>query len=504
MAHNPTIYWHDYETFGLNKHIDRPAQFGGMRTDMEMNPIGEPDLWYCRPSPDYLPQPAACLVTGITPQEASEKGLSEAEFARRIFERFNTPDTLVIGYNNFKFDDEVTRALFWRNLRDMYSHQFRNGCSRWDLFPFVLAVWALRDEGIVWPQKASDDPQKPSRVSFRLEHLTQANGIEHSHAHDALSDVEATALLAKLIAQKQPKLWKWALANRTKEAVKQTLSNPDPVVWVDPSAGQQSGFLRFVMPVSAHPVNSNEDIVWDCRFDPMPLASMSSEEIWRLTWAPRDMRQEGETRLSLCNLRLNQSPFVCSDLRIINERVKSRFAIDMDEVMENARKLAQILPLIQGTIAEALQDKRGDRVPADDVDAQLYDSFMGDVDRDVARSVLKLTPEELAQKVEEGRLHFDDPRLNELLFRMRAHSYPETLSESELQRFKALAQENISGSKQKRLSLQEYIETIETLAEENDQAEESEEITSETAQHRAQVLEALSDWGEYVGDFAQN
>lgn len=503
-SYEPTIYWHDYETFGLEKHIDRPAQFAGMRTDMEMNPVGEPDLWYCKPSADYLPQAQACMVTGITPQLAAQKGLPEVEFARAVHERFNTPGTLVIGYNNFKFDDEVTRALFWRNLLDMYSHQYRSGCSRWDLYPFVLAVWALRDEGIVWPKRESDDPEISKLTTFRLEKLTEANGIEHTHAHDALSDVEATALFAKLIRQKQPKLWNWALANRSKDAVAKALTSDEPCVWVDPAAGQKRGFLRFVISVAVNPNNKNEVIAWDCRYDPTPLATMSSEEMWRLAFGPREMRKEGEERLPLCRIKINQSPFVCSDLRIVNARVQERFSLDMQQILENGRKLAQMIPLIAGTVAESLQDKRGEREAADDVDLELYEGFIGDLDRDVARSIVKMTPEELAEKVHEGRVNFDDPRLNELLFRLRAHSYPETLNEEEKQRFKRLARRMTSGEMSHRVGLEAYFESIDQLADENAAKEEEGVITPEKAQMRADVLDALYNWGEFVAEFSQN
>jgi len=41
-----TLYWHDYETFGSDPRRDRPAQFAGLRTDEELNEIGEPLVLY--------------------------------------------------------------------------------------------------------------------------------------------------------------------------------------------------------------------------------------------------------------------------------------------------------------------------------------------------------------------------------------------------------------------------------------------------------------------------
>lgn len=64
----PTFYFHDYETFGISPAKDRPSQFAGIRTDADFNLIGEPLVIYCKPPADYLPEPEACLITGITPQ----------------------------------------------------------------------------------------------------------------------------------------------------------------------------------------------------------------------------------------------------------------------------------------------------------------------------------------------------------------------------------------------------------------------------------------------------
>ncbi|MBY0445058.1 MAG: exodeoxyribonuclease I, partial [Burkholderiales bacterium] len=128
-----TFYWHDYETFGINPRRDRPSQFAGIRTDAELNEIGKPLNIFCKPAPDYLPDPESCLLTGITPQQCLENGVDEFEFAARIEAELATPDTVGLGYNSIRFDDEVTRFMFWRNLIEPYSREWQNDCSRWDL-----------------------------------------------------------------------------------------------------------------------------------------------------------------------------------------------------------------------------------------------------------------------------------------------------------------------------------------------------------------------------------
>ena len=197
-----TFLWHDYETFGANPRLDRPSQFGAIRTDENFNQIGEAEMFYCSPADDFLPHPMAVLITGITPQEARTNGLAETDFAGAINDLMSRPNTCVVGYNSLRFDDEVTRHMFYRNFIDPYAREWQNGNSRWDLIDVVRAIYALRPEGINWPSKEDGTP------SFKLEDLTAANGIAHGEAaHDALADVRATLELAKLLKKAQPRLF---------------------------------------------------------------------------------------------------------------------------------------------------------------------------------------------------------------------------------------------------------------------------------------------------------
>ena len=79
-----TLYWHDYETFGLDTKRDRPAKFAGLRTDENLNPLGDPLVIHCKPVRDVLPSPDACLINGITPQMVDVLGVPEPEFVARI------------------------------------------------------------------------------------------------------------------------------------------------------------------------------------------------------------------------------------------------------------------------------------------------------------------------------------------------------------------------------------------------------------------------------------
>lgn len=282
-----TIFWHDYETFGADPRRDRPSQFAGVRTDLDLNLIESPITLYAKPSEDYLPNVDACFITGITPQIASLEGVTEAEFAKVILNAFGQPETCVAGYNSVRFDDEVSRNLFYRNLYDPYEREWKNGNSRWDIIDVARLAYALRPEGINWP-KGED-----GNVSFRLEKLTEANGIAHEAAHDAMSDVYATIDVARLIKSKQPKLFDYAFNLRTKGAVKEFFDkNKDkPFLHVSSKVSVSKGCCAMMLPLMPHPTNSNAVIAFDLRQDPKILLDYSAEQIKERMYMAADQLQ---------------------------------------------------------------------------------------------------------------------------------------------------------------------------------------------------------------------
>ena len=162
-----TIFWHDYETWGVDPRRDRAAQFAGIRTNLDLEVVGEPVMFYCKPTHDFLPHPDAVRVTGIAPQLADREGVNEAEFFGRINEIFSIPGTTGAGYNSIRFDDEVTRFGFYRNFIDPYAREWQNGNSRWDILDLVRMTYALRPEGINWPDRV-DEPGVPQLSGWSI------------------------------------------------------------------------------------------------------------------------------------------------------------------------------------------------------------------------------------------------------------------------------------------------------------------------------------------------
>ncbi|MGB6096147.1 exodeoxyribonuclease I [Comamonas thiooxydans] len=425
MAH--TFFWHDYETFGAQPRYDRPAQFAGIRTDDQLNEIGEPVMWYCQPANDYLPDPQSCLITGITPQRALEEGVPEHEFAALIEAELAQAGTVGVGYNTIRFDDEITRFMFWRNLIDPYAREWQNGCGRWDLLDVVRMVYALRPEGIQWPTKEDGTP------SFRLEDLARANGLLHEQAHDALSDVRATIALARLIREKQPRLFDFAFGLHKKDGALREMGLPAtqeharPFLHVTGMISPARGCLGVMWPLATHPTNKNEVICWDLAADPAELSGISIEELRLRLFTRQAELPEGVTRLPIKSIHVNKSPMVVGSLKTLSPAMAEKWGVDMELAMQHAA-IARDLPDMSAQWKAVFTREAVEPL---DADQDLYGGFVGNEDRRRLERIKRLSPQELAL----DKTGFDDARLTELAWRYRARNFPQTLDAGELQRW---------------------------------------------------------------------
>lgn len=431
-----TFFWHDYETWGVNPHRDRAAQFAGIRTDAELNTVGKPLMIYAKPTWDYLPDPGACLVTGITPQEALEKGVPEAEFIARIHQEMAHPNTCTVGYNSIRFDDEVTRQTLFRNFYDPYAREWQNGNSRWDLIDVVRLCHALRPEGIEWPTR--EDGVTPS---FRLEALTAANNIEHEGAHDALSDVHATIELARLVKRAQPKLFEFALSLRFKNTAQQLLNlhTQAPVVHVSSKIPASRFAAGFVMPIAAHPTNRNSIIVCDLYQDPNEWIHCSAEELRERLYISTDALPDGIERPAIKEIRVNRSPMV-APINVLDDAALVRLGWDLETFRERWKQVRNTPELAQ-KIAQVFSQSPWENEAEVDADFSLYaGDFLSPQDRQLCQQVLHTDPSQLANL----SLPFADERLPELLWRYRGRNYPDTLNPTEKTQWLAFCRERLT------------------------------------------------------------
>ncbi|MDH5171785.1 MAG: exodeoxyribonuclease I [Gammaproteobacteria bacterium] len=453
-----TFYWHDYETFGADPSRDRPVQFAGLRTDLDLNPVGEPLVLYARPADDFLPQPQACLVTGISPQLALERGVPECEFIDRILQELALPGTCGAGYNSLRFDDEVTRYTLYRNFHDPYAREWQNGNSRWDIIDLLRTANALRPEGIEWPLREDGLP------SFRLEDLTAANGISHEAAHDALSDVRATIALARLVRERQPRLYDYVLNHRDKRSAQALLdiATMKPVLHVSGMFGAQRHNIALVAPLALHPVNRNEVICFDLDADPAPLFELEPEQLRELLFSRAENLPEGLERPGLKTVHINRCPVLVT-AKMADPATAERLGISGPRCRQHLAALRDFRTRDHKAFNEKVQAVFAGRSfePVSDPDRMLYSGgFFSERDKQVMDDVRSSSPEELAQ----ASFPFEDARLPEMLFRYRARNFPQSLSAEELARwdeyrFARLTEPEGGAS----ICMDEYQATIEQL-----------------------------------------
>lgn len=435
MSGTQTFYWHDYETFGTDPRRDRPVQFAGIRTDFDFNIVDDPLVVYCKPAADCLPHPEACLITGITPQLAEQKGVCEAEFIRLIHQQLAQPNTCTLGYNSLRFDDEVTRNCLYRSFYDPYAREWQNGNSRWDLIDVVRAAKALRPEGVVWPVNEQGGP------SFRLDQLTQANNIAHEAAHDALSDVYATIAIAKLIKQAQPKLYQFLLQHRIKAEALNLLQfgSFKPVVHVSGKYPASKHCLAVVLPVCKHPTNTNGMIVYDLSIDPGPMLELSVGEIQQRIFTATADLPEDVARIPLKTVHINKCP-VLAPVSVIRPEDAQRLEVDLALCYANIDKIKAAVGLHEKV--EAVFGGQGYVEQDSDPDLEIYSGgFFSESDKGQMFKIRNMQPGQLA----DSAFKFIDSRLPEMLFRYRARNYPETLRADELQNWNAFCVNRLSG-----------------------------------------------------------
>lgn len=463
-----TFFFYDLETSGLDPRNDRIMQFAGQRTDMDLVPIGEPYNILVRLSDDTLPSPEALMVTGITPQQTVADGYTEAEFAKLLMEEVFTPDTIAVGFNNIRFDDEFIRHLLWRNFYDPYEWAWKDGRSRWDLLDVTRMTRALRPEGIEWPFI-------DGKAVNKLELLTQLNGIDHLKAHDALSDVEALIAVTGLIRSKQPQLYEYLLKMRDKNEVKKlvNLENKQPFVYVSGRYDAEFNKATVAFPLTAG--RNGSVIVYDLRYDPSNCIGLSAQELREKIYASWNERQEDNfLKIHVKEIHLNKSPAV-APLGVL-EQADGWQKVSLDiETIEKHKAVLMGAPHFAENIRSAFESKP-DFEKSPDPEAQLYEGFVDDRDRLRIESVRNAGERELS----DYHPDFSDERLAPLLLHYKARSYPKSLSEDEARAWESWRASHVNSA------LPRFIKSLQKLA------------ATESDESKQFVLQELQLWAESI------
>jgi len=455
-----TFFFYDLETSGLSSRYQRIMQFAGQRTDQDLNPIGDPIDVLVRLSDDILPDPQAVLITGTTPQKTIEEGISEPELCKILMQEIFTPGTITVGFNNVRFDDEFIRHTLWRNFYDPYEWAWADNRSRWDILDLVRMTRALRPDGIEWPVDEEGSPTN------RLELLSKANNLTHLHAHDALSDVEATISVAKLIKQKQSKLFDFLLKLRDKKEVAKVvnLEDPKPFVYSSGRFGKAVDFTTIAIPIAPGSTPGTV-LVYDLRFDPLDFSKLTQKDIKaRLFAGWEDRKKDDFVAIPVKELAYNKCPAV-APIGVLNEAAWKKLHLTQSQVEINLKNLNLDFT---DKVAAAYAEKEP-YPSSSDVEGKLYDGFMNNKDKVRIEVVRNANEKDLVDFHPE----FIDERMDELLLRYKARNFPKSLSEDE-QKMWDKYRKNSFASK-----LPKYLQSLTKLAQENSSDESKQFLIQE-------------------------
>jgi exodeoxyribonuclease-1 len=351
------LIFYDTETTGTNPAFDQILQFAAIRTDDDLNETGRFEA-RSRLLPYVIPSPGALRVTGLTIDDLlDESHPSHYEMVCRVRETLaGWCPSAFLAYNGLRFDEEFLRQAFYQCLHPPYLTN-TGGSKRADALALVQTAALLHPNALAVPLS------EKGRPVFKLDRLAPVNGFDHSNAHDALADVEATIFLCKLVKDRCPEVWRRFLRFATKDAVADFIYGVDAFVLVQPS--RQTAYA--VTALGDHPAMNNISYCWDLRVDPRQFADLSDEEL------PKALAKSGSP---VRKLKKNAAPSLCP----LDEAPDHIVPADERELLERRGRWVRRDREFVLRVLRASADNETEYPPSPHVERQIYDGFWSAAD----------------------------------------------------------------------------------------------------------------------------
>jgi exodeoxyribonuclease-1 len=398
-----TFLFYDIETTGLNKSFDQVLHFAAIRTDRALKELERYEI-KMKLNPDVIPSPAAMITHHMSLQEIAN-GIDEFAGIKKIHALLNQPDTISLGYNSLRFDDEFLRFSFYRNLLPPYTHQYANQCGRMDLYPMTVMYFLFKNSVLKWPMIAG----KPS---LKLAALSTENQLAEGRAHHAMVDVEATLALARLFF-KESEMWNYLAGYFNKEsehARLQDLKNTTALM-IDGSIGAEKYYQCPVLFLGMHQHYKNQ-MLW-LRLDNEELCKITSETI-------PDVR--------VIHKKLAEPGFILP----FKERFLSHLTAERKALADANKKWLEQHPTIFSELIAYHTDYQYPLYPTTDVSAGLYiNGFWNSAETNFCRAFHTADQKQKAKLTEQ----MQNPQLQMLSLRILGRHYPDALTTHQAEQF---------------------------------------------------------------------
>lgn len=473
---------YDLETSDLDKDYGQVLEAAMVTLDENFDIIKHSELVLpVAPRIDVPPSPRASLVHGINFESLRERGMTEYDFAIQFSQYMSTPGSMISGYNTMGFDDEIMRRTLFRNGLDPYGHEWRDGNCRFDVLNLVRMLYSWDPESLIWPEV--DD-----KVSLKLSDIAPINDVAHAHAHNALSDVLATAGLLKKISKLGSRVFDQALRQTDKREMKRLVAKRAPLFHSSSFYSAEQGYSSAILPLIVDSQSANKILCIDLTKDPSALLDMSTEEIRHYLFTPRHQLEENAPNVPVTAIQLNKQPSI-TEIQNVPPSLHQRMGVDVKECEEKAR-----LIMSHRALSTRIQQAfKHDLDEPSDVYGTLYsggfylpeDTVRRDKMHQVDSNGLPAIASSDADELMRGAT---DPRLVELATRIKGLNFPGSLTSPK-------EQERFSQYLQRRLHSGEVGSTLEQAREEIDNVR-LEQILSVKDEEILQDLELHLDWLE--------
>ncbi len=274
-----------------------------------------------------------------------------------------------------------------------------------------------------------------------------------------MSDVYATIAVAKLIKEKQPRLYDYIYGMRKKgEVSKQmNLRTRDALLHVSSRYSAERGAIAMVMPICQHPVNKNGFIMYDLNVHPEQFLANDAQEMAARLYTPAAELPEGVQRIPLKQIHINKCPIIVP-LKTMDEKAADRLQIDVEKCLQHRDIILQHIDEFAGKTSTIFQ--QSDFPEVNDPDGQLYSGGFFSRDDSQRIDTIRNTP---VDELSTLNFNFDDNRLEEMLFRYRARNYLESLNDKEIKRWNDYRQDKLTNPATSHRTLNKFLAEIEAI-----------------------------------------